>query len=135
MVLAKSAHGIILRVPSVGKGSGRRPENNMAYKANYERVFNRDKLYGRRWRKARRQFLAENPLCVMCADEGRVEEATELDHIERHRGDQVKFWDVKNWQGLCAFHHRSVKSQMEKSGKVRGNRVDGSPIDPDTHWK
>ena len=118
----------------MGKGSKRRPTNESAYKENYDRIFNRDKLYGSRWRKARSLFLAENPLCVFCTQEGRNEPATELDHIEKHNGDPVKFWDVQNWQGLCAFHHRSVKAQMERSGKVRGNRADGSPIDPNSHW-
>lgn len=91
-------------------------------------------LYGRTWRKARRIFLAEHPLCVMCTDEDRVSSATEVDHIEKHNGDPILFWDTKNWQGLCAFHHRSVKAQMERSGIVRGSRVNGTPIDPNHPW-
>ena len=92
------------------------------------------RLYGRRWRKLRAAWLSENPLCVMCEDEGRVAPATELDHIKKHNGDPVKFYDSSNWQGLCAFHHRTVKAQMERSGKVKGSRADGTPIDPNHHW-
>lgn len=94
----------------------------------------RDKLYGRRWRNLRKAFLTENPLCVMCADEGRMTPATEVDHIKKHSGDVVLFFDASNWQGLCAYHHRSVKAQMERSGKVKGNKADGTPIDPNHHW-
>ena len=95
---------------------------------------NRDKLYGRRWRKARIQYLAANPLCVMCDEEGKTSPATEVDHIRKHNGDPVLFWDVHNWQGLCAYHHRSVKAQMERSGRVHGCRADGTPIDPNHFW-
>ena len=118
----------------VGKGSKRRPGDDEAYKANHSRIFNRDKLYGRRWRRLRANYLAENPLCVMCEAEGKVQPATELDHIVRHKGNPRLFFDNKNWQGLCAYHHRSVKAQMERSGRVKGNNATGEPIDPNHHW-
>ena len=70
----------------------------------------------------------------MCADEGRMSPATELDHIEKHSGNPVKFYDSNNWQGLCAYHHRNIKAQMERSGRVKGNKADGTPIDPNHHW-
>jgi len=71
----------------------------------------------------------------MCTDEGRVTPATELDHIVRHGGDPELFWDASNWQGLCYHHHRSTKSQMERSGKVTGCTLNGAPIDPNHHWQ
>jgi 5-methylcytosine-specific restriction endonuclease McrA len=75
----------------------------------------------------------------MCADEEKVSAALEVDHIIPHRQDNGTyslslFWDRKNWQGLCVYHHRSVKAKIERTGNVHGNRVDGSPIDPDSHW-
>ena len=70
----------------------------------------------------------------MCQEEGRSNQATEVDHIKKHGGDEVLFWDVENWQGLCAFHHRTVKAQMERSGKVVGNKADGLPTDKNHHW-
>ena len=70
----------------------------------------------------------------MCEDEGKITPATELDHIQKHNGNPELFWDLKNLQGLCAFHHRSVKAQMERSGIVRGCDVDGVPLDPNHHW-
>ena len=71
----------------------------------------------------------------MCEQEGRATPAVELDHIKKHDGNPELFWDSKNnWQGLCAFHHRSVKAQIERSGVVRGSKADGTPIDPSHYW-
>lgn len=92
------------------------------------------RLYGRRWRKNRKLFLTEHPLCVMCRDEGRTTPATEVDHIKQHHGNPILFWDRDNWQGLCAYHHRNIKARMERSGKVPGSKADGTPIDPAHHW-
>jgi len=67
--------------------------------------------YGVRWRKARRAWLSEHPLCAMCMEEGRVEAATLVDHIIPHRGDYELFWDELNWQSLCVAHHSAKTSQ------------------------
>lgn len=87
-----------------------------------------------RWRKLRRVFLAEHPLCAMCQQEDKVCAAEELDHIVPHRGDLALFWNVQNLQALCRFHHRSVKAQMERSGRVRGCDANGEPLDPNHAW-
>ena len=91
-------------------------------------------LYGRRWRRARLVFLSSKPLCAMCQQEGRLQVAQEVDHIIKHNGDPALFWDQSNWQGLCRFHHRSVKAQIERSGKVRGCDANGEPLDPNHPW-
>lgn len=65
--------------------------------------------YGSRWQQARLSFLAANPLCVECKAAGVITEATTVDHVIPHRGDQSLFWDVNNWQSLCTHHH-AVKS-------------------------
>ena len=69
--------------------------------------------YGWRWQKARRFHLSAHPLCVMCEAEGRVTAATVVDHIIPHRGDELLFWDRKNWQSLCKRHHDSDKKKAE----------------------
>ena len=69
--------------------------------------------YNRDWRNARAVYLAENPLCVLCLQEGTTTEATEVDHIVPHKGHQALFWDVRNWQALCKSHH-SQKTAHEK---------------------
>lgn len=71
--------------------------------------------YGYRWQQARAGYLRKHPLCVHCQIEGRVEPATELDHIIPHRGDKDLFWSRENWQGLCKTHH-SRKTAAEDGG-------------------
>lgn len=64
------------------------------------------RLYdNRRWRKASQAFLVANPLCVLCASEGRVRASEATDHVIPHRGSQVLFWNMDNWQALCRECH------------------------------
>ena len=46
------------------------------------------------------------------ASEGKITEATVVDHIIPHRGDMKLFWDKSNWQPLCEHHH-NVKTMTE----------------------
>ena len=61
--------------------------------------------YNTKWQKARKRFLAANPLCVKCKAEGKYVKATVVDHIIPHRGDPILFWKESNWQPLCKHHH------------------------------
>ncbi|HCE39691.1 MAG: HNH endonuclease [Alcanivorax sp.] len=90
--------------------------------------------YGKRWRAAREQFLAEHPLCVFCQRRGRVAAATVVDHIVPHRGDQKLFWSRSNWQALCAPCHNRDKQRMERGGTLAGCDESGMPLDPNHHW-
>lgn len=91
--------------------------------------------YDSRWRKAREAFLAEHPLCAMCAARGRTVPATVVDHITPHRGDQRLFWSSDNWQALCAPCHDSAKQREEKGGGVMGCDAAGLPLDPTHPWR
>jgi 5-methylcytosine-specific restriction protein A len=71
--------------------------------------------YNSRWRKARKTYLQRHPLCVHCEQEGLVVEATVIDHIIPHKGDQALFWDTDNWQPLCKRHH-DMKTVREDGG-------------------
>lgn len=71
----------------------------------YERQSADKRGYNAAWRRAREIYLARNPLCVMCAREGRLTPATVVDHIIPHRGDSELFWNTANWQSLCKKHH------------------------------
>ena len=61
--------------------------------------------YSADWRKARRRFLAVNPLCAACLKRGVLTPATVVDHILPHRGNPQLFWDESNWQPLCKRCH------------------------------
>lgn len=72
---------------------------------NYGNRHHKDPRYhSKEWRKDRKAFLLENPICKgpdsICEKKGLVSEAKVMDHIipVRKGGD---FWDWANRQGLC----------------------------------
>ena len=83
------------------------------------------RLYGHRWRKASKAYLAEegNQLCrVYCPGEGRVTEATCVDHVVPHRGDARLFWDRSNWQPSCK-RCNDRKAAQEEGRWGRGDQI------------
>jgi len=62
-------------------------------------------MYGKKWRQARLRYLKKHPLCKLCYEAHRIEQATVVDHIVPHRGDVKLFWDRDNWMSLCKVCH------------------------------
>lgn len=79
-----------------------------------ERGSSTERGYDGRWRRYRKTYLAEHPLCVICLakDPEVIREATMVDHIVPHKGDMKLFWDPKNHQSLCTECH-GVKTAKE----------------------
>ena len=70
-----------------------------------------------RWRDLRSWHLGRNPLCADCAELGGVTAATDVDHIEPHRGDLAKFFDPRNLQSLCKpCHSRKTAAETLNRG-------------------
>ena len=90
--------------------------------------------YGSKWQKYRAGYLRSHPLCSMHMKRGLVVEATVVDHIKPHKGDQALFWDPANHQALCKACHDSHKKRFEISGVEVGCDVNGMPIDPHHPW-
>ena len=61
--------------------------------------------YTGRWQRVSKRFLADNPCCVACERAGYTTEATVVDHVIPHKGNQTVFWDESNWQALCKPCH------------------------------
>lgn len=70
--------------------------------------------YDYRWRKERAFFLADHPFCVECLKKKINMFAEVVDHIEPHRGNQEKFWNIDNWQSLCMYHHNKKTFEEKK---------------------
>lgn len=73
--------------------------------------------YDASWRKFRKAFLQEHPLCAECLEgdaftPGRPVPATVVDHVTPHRGDMAAFWRGP-FQALCERHH-NAKSARER---------------------
>lgn len=84
------------------------------------------------WRAIRAQVLTEQPLCLICQMQGKIEPAVHVDHIDNDAHNNER----SNLQGLCARHH-SEKTAAEMRGKiwrVKGCDANGFPHDPGHHW-
>jgi 5-methylcytosine-specific restriction protein A len=79
------------------------------------------RLYNSRWRKARLVYLAQHPFCVSAQCAGRAVAAQVVDHIEDHKGDEARFWDVGNWQSLCSPCHNSKTGKTAAFGRSNAN--------------
>lgn len=81
---------------------------------------------GAKWQRRRTAVLTANPLCVVCQGNGRITEATEVDHIvPLHKGGDDA-WD--NLQGLCHdCHTDKTNAEMGREPKARIGS-DGWPV-------
>jgi len=78
----------------------------------------RDWYHSPRWRKLRAWKLAQSPHCQECAKQGIIEQATDVDHVQRHRGLEALFWDLSNLQSLChRCHARKTIADRFPRGK------------------
>lgn len=69
--------------------------------------------YTAAWQRASKAFLRKHPLCAACDEAGIVQQADLVDHIIPHRGNWGLFWDVANWQALCASCHNAKTARGE----------------------
>jgi 5-methylcytosine-specific restriction endonuclease McrA len=84
----------------------------------YDRRRNRQEWrtwYGTaRWKAIAKQQLDEEPLCRMCKAKGKLTAATTCDHVIRHKGNPVLFWNTGNLQSLCTPCHSREKQRQEQ---------------------
>lgn len=78
------------------------------------------KLYNtRRWKRRRAAQLAKQPWCEECLRENIFTPATDVDHIERHRGDPLWFF-TGSLQSLC--HNCHSRKTAREVGLGRGDQ-------------
>ena len=89
-------------------------------KSSGKRLRDDSKFYNSyKWRKFRKNYIMNNPVCVMCEREGIIREADVVDHIIPIRQGGKRF-DKNNLQSLCKRHH-DVKSGKDRHGIVYNN--------------
>jgi len=75
----------------------------------------RNSLYqSDRWRRERKAFLSQKPVCVRCG-----KPATVVDHAAGHGGDwAARFWDRTLWQPLCwPCHSRKTVTEDDAANR------------------
>jgi len=71
------------------------------------------------WRKNRLAYLMQNPYCVLCMEDDRIEPATVVDHIVRvNDGGDRMAWH--NLQSLCSTCHNSKSGREAHQAKAGG---------------
>jgi 5-methylcytosine-specific restriction protein A len=58
-----------------------------------------------RWQRLRAEVLRDEPFCRSCLANGRKVITSDIDHIQKHNGEAVLFWNRSNLQGLCKACH------------------------------
>jgi len=66
------------------------------------------------WKGIRKVVLARQSFCVECKKEGRLVEATEVDHIIDIQDAPERCLDLANLQGLCKSCHSKKTFQTSK---------------------
>lgn len=103
-------------VPGGGYCSTHKHEDRVHTRAlDQQRGSRHERGYDSKWVKARAGYLLHHPLCAECERQGRITPATVVDHVVPHKGDVGLFWDVSNWQPLCAPCHNE-KTAREDGG-------------------
>lgn len=84
------------------------------------------------WQKARKVQLSKEPLCYLCSQEGKVVQATVVNHAKPHKGDWSLFIAADNHQSVCKPHHDGVIQSYERTGTMRpAIGLDGWPVEAD----
>lgn len=92
------------------KRSKRLPQPWKPKKKRTAKVDNSKFYQSKQWRKVRKLYVMENPLCEHCLERDLVTPVQEVDHIKPLRLGGEKF-DFDNLQSLCKSCH------ARKSGK------------------
>lgn len=107
--------------PPIYRPPGHRTERQRKADIDKGRGTAAERGYDAAWRKLRAEFIAANPLCVDCLDQGRVTPTEEVDHVVsiRQRPDLRLVWS--NLRALCRTHHsgRTAREQGFNRGKWR----------------
>jgi len=64
-----------------------------------------------RWRRLRAAFLAENPLCLECAQAGRVEAAVDVHHIKERADYPDLAFEWSNLEPICKRCHNAKRRE------------------------
>jgi 5-methylcytosine-specific restriction enzyme A len=106
--------------------SGRCARHAQAQTREFRRDPARQRLYGHGWKTVRKNWLAQHPWCETCAEQGYFVPATDVHHVERHEGDQIKFI-TSPLMSLChACHSRETALEVRRGGALKSFQLGDS---------
>lgn len=80
-----------------------------------------------RWQALRQAQLAREPYCRRCRSLGVIVVATVVNHVERHQGDEQKFFNGP-LESLCkACHDREVQREERAAETAKSRRANTPP--------
>lgn len=77
------------------------------------------------WKKLRKAYLMEHPLCEVCQQEGHVTPAVEIHHIRSisSGNDELEMKDIAynpyNLMALCEYHHHEIHNEDRKQRRTK----------------
>lgn len=102
-------------MPTINKGKRRTVQKGNHYNAERRAVYNSE-----RWKRLRAWKFANDPLCEMCLQEGKVVPAEDIHHVvsfmSTDNPEQRIFlaYDYDNLMSLCKEHHQEVHNRRIK---------------------
>lgn len=72
----------------------------------YQRDPETFKRYGTRWRKIRKKYMSQNPLCILCERMGKLTPAEEVHHIKPLSNGGTH--NENNLMSLCKSCHSKI---------------------------
>jgi len=66
------------------------------------------------WRRCRAAFLAANPLCADCGDQGLIVPALHVHHVAERKDRPDLAFDHANLRGLCHSCHSRTHARKEE---------------------
>jgi 5-methylcytosine-specific restriction enzyme A len=103
------------------RGVSKCPKHHTEYKRTTQRTYDArrgtpaERGYDINWRRLRDAYIAENPLCEDCKDEGRTTAAEMVDHKETIKDAPWRRLDWSNLRSLCGLHHRRKTAARDGS--------------------
>ena len=74
-----------------------------------------ERYHTTKWRKYRKSFLKDNPLCVECRKVDKIKAAKVVGHIIPVSQQPELFWDTNNHKALCTScnNRQSIKDRQK----------------------
>jgi len=93
-----------------------KPKSNIKTVGHRQRSEDQRFYANSRWRKFRKEFLEDYPLCVRCAEDGKTVPAAHVHHFIARKIDPMMAFDRWNCMALCPSCHSRIEAKRKSEG-------------------